>query len=220
MDEAFDELNASGIIALQNTGMTMSDGLEDVGAALHERPRGTVRGYCFYHGQDLERAVNQEGLWLAFGDLNDQADAKIKIGQEIRKDPRRVWFPGYLRQRRFTESVSLYLTGNAVEAASVRRVMQSPDRAMISAAAEILAEGMVKIEHCVSQLSDDQLWWRPRPDMNSIANLMLHLSGNLRQWIIAGVGARRMSKSPCRFAVRSGVRKMNCWENSSQSSIK
>ena len=45
-----------------------------------------------------------------------------------------------------------------------------------------------KIRHCIDQLSDDQLWWRPAEPMNSIGNLVLHLSGNLRQWIVAGVG--------------------------------
>jgi len=45
-----------------------------------------------------------------------------------------------------------------------------------------------KIRHCVDQLSDEQLWWRPAESMNSIANLILHLSGNLRQWIVSGVG--------------------------------
>jgi hypothetical protein len=83
----------------------------------------------------------------------------------------------------------------------------SLDRATTRAACEVLAEGMSKIEHCVAQLSDEQVWWRPRPEMNSIANLMLHLSGNLRQWIIAGVGgAKDVRNRPAEFADRS-VRK-------------
>ena len=45
-----------------------------------------------------------------------------------------------------------------------------------------------KVRHCVDQLSDEQLWWRPAESMNSIGNLILHLSGNLRQWIVSGVG--------------------------------
>ena len=45
-----------------------------------------------------------------------------------------------------------------------------------------------KIKHCVDQLSDDQVWWRPSESMNSVANLLLHLCGNLGQWIVAGVG--------------------------------
>jgi hypothetical protein len=44
----------------------------------------------------------------------------------------------------------------------------------LGAARHSLSEGMRKIEHCVGQLSDEQVWWRPREGMNSIANLLLH----------------------------------------------
>ena len=78
------------------------------------------------------------------------------------------------------------------------------DRATTRAACEVLVEGMRKIEHCINQLSDEQVWWRPRPEMNSIANLMLHLSGNLRQWIIAGIGgAKDIRNRPAEFFDRS-----------------
>jgi hypothetical protein len=79
----------------------------------------------------------------------------------------------------------------------------------LTAARDCLAEGMRKIEHCASQLSDEQVWWRPRQgegggEMNSIANLMLHLAGNLRQWIISGVGgAKYVRNRPAEFADRS-----------------
>ncbi len=44
-----------------------------------------------------------------------------------------------------------------------------------------LAASVDLIRHCVGQLDDDQVWGRPREDMNSVANLLLHLAGNLRQ---------------------------------------
>ena len=47
---------------------------------------------------------------------------------------------------------------------------------------EMLDQAMAKIEHCVQQLSETQIWWRPESSCNSIGNLILHLSGNLRQW--------------------------------------
>lgn len=56
------------------------------------------------------------------------------------------------------------------------------------AASEELDSALRKIKHCLIQLSDDQLWWRQSDSMNSIANLLLHLSGNVRQWIVSGVG--------------------------------
>jgi hypothetical protein len=37
------------------------------------------------------------------------------------------------------------------------------------------------IRHCLDQLNDSQVWWRPRQDMNSVGNLLLHLGGNLKQ---------------------------------------
>lgn len=49
-------------------------------------------------------------------------------------------------------------------------------------------EYLVKIVACVAQLSDADLWWRPNEQSNSIGNLLLHLAGNVRQWIVAGVG--------------------------------
>jgi len=80
--------------------------------------------------------------------------------------------------------------------------------AFISAARHNLSEGFRKIEHCLSQLADEQIWWRPRPEMNSIANLILHLFGNMRQWLISGVGgAKDVRNRPAEFADRSNRRK-------------
>lgn len=45
-----------------------------------------------------------------------------------------------------------------------------------------------RIEKCLAQLSEDEIWWRPNPASNSAGNLVLHLCGNIRQWIIAGLG--------------------------------
>ena len=45
-----------------------------------------------------------------------------------------------------------------------------------------------KIERCLARLTDDQIWWRPNDQSNSIGNLLLHLCGNARQWIVCGVG--------------------------------
>jgi uncharacterized damage-inducible protein DinB len=72
--------------------------------------------------------------------------------------------------------------------------MVSPDgpalgRTFLQESRERLAEDFLpRIERCVGQLSDDQLWWRPNEASNSIGNLMLHLSGNVRQWIVSGIG--------------------------------
>jgi uncharacterized damage-inducible protein DinB len=43
------------------------------------------------------------------------------------------------------------------------------------------------IHDCVTRLTDDQLWQRGGDHENSVANLLLHLAGNIRQWIMHGV---------------------------------
>ena len=75
--------------------------------------------------------------------------------------------------------------------------MATPDRssegsvseAFIQKARELIREEYLpKIERCVEKLSDEQVWWRPNPESNSIGNLLLHISGNARQWIVCGLG--------------------------------
>ncbi len=44
------------------------------------------------------------------------------------------------------------------------------------------------IETCISKLGDDLIWARNGSHENTIGNLVLHLEGNVRQWIIAGIG--------------------------------
>lgn len=41
---------------------------------------------------------------------------------------------------------------------------------------------------CLNLLTDEEIWWRPNPASNSAGNLALHLSGNMRQWIVSGLG--------------------------------
>ncbi len=49
-------------------------------------------------------------------------------------------------------------------------------------------EYLPKLERCLEQLTDEQIWWRTNEQSNSIGNLLLHLSGNARQWIVCGLG--------------------------------
>ena len=52
----------------------------------------------------------------------------------------------------------------------------------------LIASYLPRIERCLEKLSDDEVWWRANPESNSIGNLLLHLAGNVRQWIVSGVG--------------------------------
>src|ERR1700686_4737368 len=46
------------------------------------------------------------------------------------------------------------------------------------------------INRCLAKLSDEQMWYRGADHENSIANLLLHLEGNLRQWFLHGIGGQ------------------------------
>ena len=64
-------------------------------------------------------------------------------------------------------------------------------RAFIDRAADFLqADYLPKIERCLEAVTDEQIWWRANEESNSIGNLILHLCGNARQWIIAGVASQ------------------------------
>lgn len=45
-----------------------------------------------------------------------------------------------------------------------------------------------RIANCLRLLSQEEIWWRPNAASNSVGNLVLHLNGNVRQWILAGLG--------------------------------
>jgi uncharacterized damage-inducible protein DinB len=53
-----------------------------------------------------------------------------------------------------------------------------------------LEEGLGRIHACSGMLSDDQVWHRPNSNVVSIGNLILHLAGNVGQWINATLGGR------------------------------
>lgn len=50
---------------------------------------------------------------------------------------------------------------------------------------QLLDECWPRLRGCVESLSAEQVWWRPNEASNSIGNLLLHLEGNVRQWLIS-----------------------------------
>jgi hypothetical protein len=83
LDAAFESLEEQGILALHNAGNTMSDGHEDAAAILEESGDATFVGYCFYHGQDVERAIAGGGLLIAFDHVEGDVPDKKVIGQAV-----------------------------------------------------------------------------------------------------------------------------------------
>jgi uncharacterized damage-inducible protein DinB len=63
-----------------------------------------------------------------------------------------------------------------------------------------------RIETCAGKLTPEQIWTRGAEHENAIGNLMLHLAGNVRQWIICGVGgAEDRRDRDSEFDARSGA---------------
>jgi uncharacterized damage-inducible protein DinB len=50
--------------------------------------------------------------------------------------------------------------------------------------AKLVDEYWPRLRSCVESLTDDQTWWRPNDAANSVGNLLLHLNGNVRQWLV------------------------------------
>jgi uncharacterized damage-inducible protein DinB len=69
--------------------------------------------------------------------------------------------------------------------------MTDPGQHFIDTSRRYLADDYLpKIRRCFENLSEDDVWWRPNERSNSAGNLVLHLAGNVRQWIVSGVGGR------------------------------
>lgn len=54
----------------------------------------------------------------------------------------------------------------------------------------LFEESFPRIKQCLERLPEEEIWYRPNAVSNSVGNLVLHISGNLRQWILAGLGRR------------------------------
>ena len=69
----------------------------------------------------------------------------------------------------------------------------------------LATEYRTKLRRAVESLPADALWWRPNDQANSVGNLLVHLAGNVRQWIVAGVGGAPYTRDrPAEFAARGG----------------
>ena len=66
-------------------------------------------------------------------------------------------------------------------------------------------EYRTKLRAAVEALPASALWWRPNEQSNSVGNLLAHLTGNIRQWIVSGVGGAPSSRDrAAEFAATSG----------------
>lgn len=80
------------------------------------------------------------------------------------------------------------------------------ERAFLNYSAEKLTQLSGRIETCLKMLNEEQIWARGNSNENAVGNLVLHLCGNVRQWIVSGVGNRPdVRERDKEFAAQGGV---------------
>ena len=100
--------------------------------------------------------------------------------------------------RRFTSLVRVPFSGMAAPDLT-------PDFLAFSRA-KLLDSYWPRLRTCVESLTPDQLWWRPNDASNSIGNLVLHLDGNVRQWLVASFNRQDDARDrPAEFAERDHI---------------
>ena len=68
---------------------------------------------------------------------------------------------------------------------------------------KLLEQYWPRLHGCVESLTAEQTWWRPNESSNSIGNLILHLDGNVRQWLVASFNRQEDTRDrPAEFAER------------------
>ena len=82
------------------------------------------------------------------------------------------------------------------------------DRIFLEASTSKLGQLVSRIRDCAGRLSTDEIWARGHENENAIGNLMLHLNGNVRQWILSGVGGAPDTRvRDAEFEARGGAEK-------------
>jgi hypothetical protein len=90
-------------------------------------------------------------------------------------------------------------------------------QAFLHEAGKTLEGALAKIGHCLSQLDDRHVQWRPNESHNSIQTIILHLCGNVRQWIIHAAGGEPDSRNrPLEFSDRRPIDKQALMKNLSE----
>ena len=83
--------------------------------------------------------------------------------------------------------------------------MDSLDRIFVDFSAKKLRQMAGRIDTCLGKLTPEQIWTRGGEQENAVGNLVLHLCGNVRQWIVAGVGgAPDIRQRDAEFDARGG----------------
>jgi uncharacterized damage-inducible protein DinB len=89
--------------------------------------------------------------------------------------------------------------------------MTTPDSQLASLFLEfsrqkLLGQYWPRLRQSVEALTDEQVWWRPNAASNSIGNLILHLNGNVTQWLVDSFNRDEDKRNrPAEFAAEGGL---------------
>ncbi len=91
--------------------------------------------------------------------------------------------------------------------------MEHPLAAFVEESRRFLAhEYPAKMRLALKGFSQEDLWWRPNDASNSVGNLLLHLAGNVRQWVVHGLGgADDVRDRASEFAQEGGMTLEEVW---------
>jgi uncharacterized damage-inducible protein DinB len=84
-------------------------------------------------------------------------------------------------------------------------------------------ENTSKIKACMMQLNEKDIWFRHNEHVNSVGNIILHLCGNIRQWIISSLGrAPDIRERDLEFSTAGGFTKEELttrWQDTMQEAV-
>ncbi|UOB19303.1 DinB family protein [Abyssalbus ytuae] len=76
-----------------------------------------------------------------------------------------------------------------------------------------IKENTPRIEKCLNLLTEDEVWHQPNASTNSIANLILHLCGNIRQYAVSSLGYKDdLRERDLEFSIKGGLNKSQLTE--------
>jgi uncharacterized damage-inducible protein DinB len=79
------------------------------------------------------------------------------------------------------------------------------EQAFLKYSADQLLTLSGRIEDCLARLSAESMWTRNSDNQNAVGNIVLDLCGNVRQWILSGVGGQPdIRDRDAEFAARGG----------------
>lgn len=74
-------------------------------------------------------------------------------------------------------------------------------------------ENLPRIEKCFAKLTEEQVWQTPNSNSNSIGNLILHLCGNIRQWVVSSIGNQQdIRQRDIEFSTKGGYSKAELYQ--------